>query len=105
MVENQIGKLHNLKEDRRLVQAVVSQTSELVGRTVFKSRFRTKYHAAIIGVHRQGHRIKEKIGDITLKGGDVLLLDTGTNFVKEYKNNRNFALVSEVENSIPLKYL
>lgn len=52
-----------------------------------------------LGVHRQGHRLKEKIGDIRLRGGDVLLLDTSTDFVTEYKNNRNFALVSEVADS------
>lgn len=52
-----------------------------------------------LGVHRQGHRLKEKIGDIALRGGDVLLLDTGPQFVAENRNNRNFALVSEVANS------
>lgn len=52
-----------------------------------------------LGVHRQGHRLKDKIGDIRLRGGDVLLLDTSTDFVNEYKNNRNFALVSEVADS------
>jgi len=27
--------------------------------------------------HLQGERLKQKIGEIVLKGGDVLLLDTG----------------------------
>jgi hypothetical protein len=30
-----------------------------------------------IARHLQGERLKQKIGEIVLKGGDVLLLDTG----------------------------
>eukprot|EP00803_Ostreobium_quekettii_P006321 evm.model.scf_164.7 EVM.evm.TU.scf_164.7 scf_164:94260-120106(+) len=101
---DQVEKLTQSRLDRRLVQAVISPLSSMVGSTIRQIRFRTRYHAAIIGVHRQGQRLRQKIGDITLKGGDVLLLDTGAAFVRDNKNNRNFALVSEVENSTPPRF-
>ncbi|GMH35609.1 hypothetical protein BSKO_03477 [Bryopsis sp. KO-2023] len=101
---NQVNKLQQNKLERRLVQAVISPQSRLVGFTVKENQFRTRFHAAIIGVHRQGQRIKEKIGDIVLRGGDVLLLDTGSQFLSQNRNNRNFALVSEVENSSPPRF-
>lgn len=102
---NQVEKVTESKLERRLVQAVVSPHSRLVGVSVRDNRFRTRFNAAIIGVHRQGERVKEKIGDIVLGGGDVLLLDTGPQFVEQHRNDRNFALVSEVENSTPPRYV
>lgn len=40
-------------------------------------------------------------GDVALKAGDVLLLDTGAGFRQRYADTPYFALVSEVDNSNP----
>lgn len=84
---------------RRLVEAVVSTQSELLHRSVRGSRFRTRYGAAIIAVRRQGHRIRAKVGDIVPRVGDTLLLATNPGFAEAYRNDPNFALISEVKNS------
>jgi len=87
--------------ERRLVQVVVALYSPLIGKTPREARFRTKFDAAIVAVQRRGERMKQKIGDIKLKGGDVLLLDTGSHFLSNYRDDKAFALVSEVEKSSP----
>ncbi|KAF5840821.1 hypothetical protein DUNSADRAFT_15363 [Dunaliella salina] len=87
--------------ERRLVQVVVALYSPLIGKTPREVRFRAKYDAAIVAVQRRGERMKQKIGDIKLKGGDVLLLDTGSHFLSNYRDDKAFALVSEVEKSSP----
>ena len=38
------------------------------------------------------------------QAGDVLLLDTGTQFLANHRNDRNFALVAEVANSRPPRF-
>mmetsp|Transcript_1987 Transcript_1987/g.5008 ORF Transcript_1987/g.5008 Transcript_1987/m.5008 type:complete len:991 (+) Transcript_1987:265-3237(+) len=86
---------------RRLVQAVVAGGAHLAGRSVKRLAFRTRYGAAILAVHRQGERLRCKIGEVVLKAGDVLLLDTGAGFVEKYMYDTSFALVAEVENSTP----
>lgn len=85
--------------DRRLVEAVVAAQSPMVGMNVRDARFRTRYNAAIIAVHRDGERVPDKIGDIVLEAGDTLLLETHPSFNRIFRNDNNFALVSEVENS------
>src|SRR5699024_6631214 len=50
-------------------------------------------------VSRNGARIEEKVGDIRLKDGDTLLLEAGAGFVEQYKNSRDFYLVSGIVNS------
>lgn len=65
-VDDQIGKLTSHVLDRRLVQVVMARTSDLLGKTVRETRFRRRFDAAIIALHREGQRIRQKIGDITL---------------------------------------
>lgn len=100
----QVDKLNLHKTDRRLVQAVIAVRSPLIGQTVRDSHFRTCYDAVIIAVQRSGGRIQAKIGDICLQAGDVLLLDTGSSFLRLYKADPAFALVSEIENSAPPQF-
>lgn len=95
----QVDKLKTT--ERRLVQAVIATHSPLAGHSVKQLRFRTRFDAAIVAVHRQGVRIRAKIGEIVLRPGDVLLLDTGAHFLTENRNGPLFALISEIENSAP----
>lgn len=84
---------------RRLVEAVISRESQLEGRGVRDIGFRTAYQAAILAVHRQGEVIAGKVGDIILQPGDVLLLETHPGFTRAHRNDTDFALLSEVEDS------
>jgi di/tricarboxylate transporter len=81
---------------RRLTEAVLSRSSPLIGRTVRESNFRQRYNAAVVAVHRSGERMTNKIGNIRFEPGDTLLLQTPAEFVDEYRNNRDFYLVSPV---------
>eukprot|EP00892_Ulva_mutabilis_P002422 jgi/Ulvmu1/12180/UM085_0044.1 len=103
-MDDQIAKLSSHVLDRRLVQVVLARTSNLLGKSVREARFRTQFNAAIVALHRDGHRIRQRIGDITLAAGDVLLLDTGSQFMINHKSDRTFALVAEVANSQPPRF-
>ncbi len=89
---------------RHLTEAVVSSSSPLIGTTVKKANFRKRYNAAVIAVHRNGHRLERKIGDIVLETGDTLLLQTRSEFVSANRNNRDFYLVSDVQGSQPRRH-
>lgn len=80
-----------------LVEAVVSHQSSLIQQTAKESRFRTKYDAGIVAVHRNDERINSKVGDIKLKAGDTLLLLANKDFSNRWSNSRDFYLVSQIE--------
>ncbi len=101
---NQVFKLDAPPADRCLVEAVVSDTCPLVGKSVREGRFRSLYGAAVIAVARSGERIQKKIGDIVLQVGDTLLLTTHPSFVDQQRNSRDFFLVSPVEGSTPVRH-
>ena len=98
----EVAKLNEDVHDRRLVEAVVARRGPLVGQTVKEVRFRTRFGAAVIAVHRDGNRVHEHPGKVKLQAGDVLLLEAGPTFIKKsVENNRSFALLAEVKDSAP----
>ena len=48
------------------MQVVLARGSNLLGKTVRETRFRTRFDAAIIALHRAGQRQRTRIGDIQL---------------------------------------
>ncbi len=98
---NQVFKLDAPRSRRCLIEVVVSNSCPLIGKSVREGKFRSVYQAAIIAVARNGERIRRKIGDIVLRPGDTLLLETRPSFVEQQRNSRDFFLVSRVENSTP----
>ena len=53
---------------------VVVGADELAGSTLKESSFRARYGAAVLAIHRAGHRIPAKLGDVRLRFGDTLLV-------------------------------
>jgi len=84
---------------QRLVEAVVSRSSPLVGRSIRQASFRTVYDAAVIAVHRNGERVPGKLGEIVLRAGDTLLLQTAPGFIRAHRNSPDFFLTSEIAES------
>ncbi len=101
---DQVFKLNLPRRERRLIKAVVSNTCPLAGKQVRAGRFRTNYNAVIIALARNGERINKKIGDIVLRAGDTLLLETRPSFVEQQRNSRDFYLVSRIDDSRPLRH-
>ncbi|MGB5064681.1 MAG: SLC13 family permease [Candidatus Competibacter sp.] len=101
---NQVFKLAERRSDRLLVEAVVSNTCPLIGRSIRDGRFRNRYKAVVIAVARNGERLHGKIGDIVLRPGDILLVEAGVGFLEGHRNSRDFFLVSPVPDSTPLRH-
>jgi di/tricarboxylate transporter len=56
------------------VEGVIPANSELIGVRLKDSDFRKKFKASVIAVHRNGKQLPGKVGEMTLAGGDFLLL-------------------------------
>ncbi|MFA6126221.1 MAG: SLC13 family permease [Bacteroidales bacterium] len=62
------------KEHLEIVEVVVSHNSPLASKTVREIWFRQRYGAVVLGIHRNGEKLKEKTADIKIRPGDVILL-------------------------------
>ncbi len=92
------------QRQRRLCEAVISQNSPLVGKTIGEADFGTIYGAAVVAVHRSGKRVEKKISDIKFQPGDTLLLQVRPNFLRVHRNDPAFYLVSDVDEWRPLRW-
>lgn len=101
---DQLDKLDTESGHRRLVEAVVSNSCPMVGKSIREERFRTTYNAAVIAVGRGGERLRVKIGDVVLQPGDTLLIEAGPDFARLQRNSTDFYLVSALENSAPPRH-
>ena len=96
---DQVFKLNSRREDRCLIEAVVSHNCPLAGKSIREGGFRTLYNAAVIAVARDGEQLKIKLGDIILRPGDTLLLEAHPSFAAQQRNSRDFYLVSKLQES------
>ncbi|MBD3179824.1 MAG: SLC13 family permease [Candidatus Latescibacteria bacterium] len=97
-VEDPEFDLRNYDSDQLgTFEAVVSSNSPLIGKNVRDSDFRSRYRAVILGIHRSGERIRQKVGDIVIKSGDTLLILAGNSFAERWYHSKDFYLVSRAE--------
>ncbi len=103
--EDHVFKLDAPQTYRTMIEAVVSDSCPLLGKSIREGRFRTVYSAAVLAVARNGTRIRnQKIGDIVLRAGDTLLLEASPGFVDQQRNSRDFFLVSNIDDSAPIRH-
>ena len=89
-----------------LFEAVVSKSSDLVGKTLRDVKFRERYHGIVLGIQRQNESLGGGVGRIPLESGDLLLIEAPNGFDKRWNQNRqDFYLVaprkSEKKKAIP----
>jgi len=60
--------------DVRLTEAIITPSSQLVGRTTNRLNLRERYGLNVVAVARQGHRLKKRLADIRFRSGDILLV-------------------------------
>ncbi len=94
---DQVFKLDTPRNNRVLLEAVISATHPLRGRTIKEGGFRNRYNAVVIAVSRSGERVKGKVGDIELRTGDTLLVEATNGFLNRYRNSNHFYLISPLE--------
>lgn len=90
------GVEHQNIQKANLLEVVLSHNSKLIDKTVKQIGFRSKYDASVIAIHRNGEKLKGKIGNIELKPGDVLLMLTGEDFDDLTFRSREFYRISKL---------
>ncbi|MGB5632237.1 MAG: SLC13 family permease [Waterburya sp.] len=101
---DEVFKLDTPRSERCLIEAVVSNTCPMVGKTIREGKFRTQYNAVVLAVARNGERLPGKIGSIRLQPGDTLLLEANANFLSQQRISNDFYLVNGIPDSEPLRH-
>ncbi|MDQ3649180.1 MAG: SLC13 family permease [Acidobacteriota bacterium] len=61
-------------DDVKIAEVLIAPRSNLIGRTLKEFNFRARYGLTTLAIYRRGESIREKIGRIPLRMGDLLLV-------------------------------
>jgi len=84
-------------ESQSLVEVMVAPNSRFAGETLRELDFRWHYNATVLAVHRRGEVLREKIREVTLNVGDILLMLAPREELPSLRRNPNLVVVTERE--------
>lgn len=87
----------------RVVEALIIPKSSLIGRTVKTINFRRQYGLTVLAIYRHGQSLRDKIGRIRLKLGDLLLLQGSKERLEDLRRNSDFWIFQELGSSLLYK--
>ncbi len=92
-------------ENQQIAEVVLVEGSRFAGRTLNGIRFADRYGMIALAIHRASRHPKklyDKIGDIRLKGGDILLLQGPREQIAGLKKEKDF-LVLDATTDLPFE--
>jgi di/tricarboxylate transporter len=78
-----------------LVEAMVAPASLAEDRTLRDLDLLPTYSATVLGIHRRGHLLRDKLRDVAFQTGDVLMLLLPSGAVKRLRRDDRFVVLNE----------
>lgn len=91
--------------DIQLAEVMIMPRSPLIGLSLRDYQFRDRYGLQVLALYRHGETIRQKIGQIPLRVGDVLLIQghrTSTPLMSTLEEENVFQVLGTVEEELPL---
>lgn len=90
-----LDKLRLGKADLMIVEVLVVAQSSLIGRTLNESGFSERFGLPVLAIHRQGQPLLDKVGDVPLLLGDLLLVEGPSTHVEKLRGTRGVMVLDE----------
>ena len=85
------------KDDNVVVECLITDKSDLVGKSLKASNFRRRFGSFILAIRREGTIFRKKIAHVFLHSYDTLLVYGPKNKVSELSNSGDFIVLGEVD--------
>lgn len=82
LTSDESGKLLNAS-DHSLVEIVLRDDSPLIGFSAKESKLRNVYNVNLVAISRQGVHLRNRLGEIQFKTGDILLLQIANQNIEQ----------------------
>ena len=87
-----------------LVEAMVAPASTAEDRTLRDLDLQPSYDATVLGIHRRGHLLRDKIRDVAFQTGDVLMMLLPADTVKRLRRDDRFVVLNERDDARRPRY-
>ena len=85
------------QEDNVVLECLITDKSDLVGKSLMTSNFRRRFGSFILAIRREGTIVREKIAHVILSADDTLLVYGPKNKVNELSKTNEFVVLGEVD--------
>ncbi len=94
--EFSLGDLDLQNEDLRIAEVLLTPQSELPGRTLRDANFRQYYGLTALAIYRHGQSLREQVGQIVLRVGDLLLVQGEAPRIEGLRSHPGLSLLGEL---------
>ena len=83
--------------DQVLTEVMVAPGSRFIGQNLKALDFHWHYNATVLAIHRRGQVLRDKLRDVALSVGDILLMVTSRDEMQALRDNANVVVINERE--------
>jgi di/tricarboxylate transporter len=83
-------------DDIKIAEVLVTPRSDLIGRTLKGINFRQRYGLTALAIYRRGQSLRDKIGRIRIRLGDLLLVQGPAERLEFLRRNPDFWILEEL---------
>ncbi|TAM91945.1 MAG: SLC13 family permease [Rhodanobacteraceae bacterium] len=87
-----------------LVEAMIAPASTAEDRTLRDLDLLPSYDATVLGIHRRGHLLRDKIRDVAFQTGDVLMMLLPADAVQRLRGDDRFVVLNERDDARRPRY-
>ena len=86
-----------IHDDNTLVECLVTNQTDLVGKSLMEINFRRRFGSFILAIRREGEILRKKIAHVVLQAFDTLLIYGPIEKIKELSDSGDFIVLGEIE--------
>ena len=97
LTDEKLTQAELVHDDNTLVECVMTQQSDMIGKSLMEVNFRRRFGSFILAIRREGEILRKKIAHIILRSFDTLLLYGPRDKINELSENGDFIVLGEIE--------
>ncbi|MBM5791844.1 MAG: SLC13 family permease [Cyanobacteria bacterium M_surface_10_m1_298] len=93
--------LPDQQNNQRMVEVLLPSGSTLAGDCLRDLRFRQRYNVTVLALRRGNEVLRERLGRVQLRDGDVLLLQGPKDAIRGLQANNDLVVLEQLEKDLP----
>jgi di/tricarboxylate transporter len=99
--DGELPRPNDQQNRQRMVEVLLPAGSALAGDCLRDLRFRQRYNATVLALRRGNAVLRERLGQASLREGDVLLLQGPKDAIRGLQANNDLVVLEELEQDLP----
>ncbi|MBU0529250.1 anion permease, partial [bacterium] len=100
LTDEKLTEKELVQEDNILVECLLTDKSDLTGRSLMQINFRRRFGAFVLAIRREGEILRKKIAHITLRTFDTLLIYGSRQNINRISESNGFIVLDEIDTQL-----